>query len=141
MDKETEIRRRINYVADLIQKSDLLIKDESRDDYYEYYRNYREVVAYLNSSIEKSDDSIPELIKPNIFNKRLGGLWTITVLGLLNPFFAILILTMTFPVSFPYLIFRGITVIRTKTRIEEAKLYLIGVVNKLKEQKTEMTTH
>jgi hypothetical protein len=140
MDRETEIRRRINYVMDLIQKSDFTIKGESKDDYFEYYRNYQEVVAYLNRSSEKITGQIPRLIKPNIFNKRLGGLWTIAVLGLLNPFFAILIFAITFPVSLPYLVARGITLRRTKNRIEEAKIYLTGIVNKLKEQKIEMTS-
>jgi hypothetical protein len=140
MDKETEIRRRIKYVTDLLQKSDSVIKGESKDDYYEYYRNYQEVVVYLNRSTEKITDQISKLIKPNIFNKRLGGLWTITVLGLLNPFFAILIFTITFPVSLPYLVVRGINLRRTKNRIEEAKICLTGIVNKLKEQKIEMTS-
>jgi hypothetical protein len=90
MDKETEIRRRIYYVTDLIQKSDRVIKGELKVDYYEYYQNYQEVVEYLNRSPEKINNQAPELIKPNIFNRRLGGLWTLTALGLLNPFFATL---------------------------------------------------
>lgn len=139
MDKETEIRRRINYVTDLLQKSDATIKGESKEDYYEYYRNYQEVVAYLNRSTERIADQIPKLIKPNIFNKRLGGLWTIAILGLLNPFFAILVFAITFPVSLPYLIVRGITLRRTNNRIEEGKIYLTRIVNKLQEQKIEMT--
>ena len=139
MDKETEIRRRINYVTDLIQKSDHVMKGESKIDYYEYYRNYQEVVTYLNRTTEKTHGQTPELIKPTIFNRQLGGLWTITILGLFNPYFAIFIFTMTFPVSFPYLVIRGIILSRTKIRIEETKIYLTGMVNKLKEQKTGMT--
>ncbi|MBS1507140.1 MAG: hypothetical protein JSS79_10890 [Bacteroidetes bacterium] len=139
MDKETEIRRKINYVNDLIQKSDDVIKGESNDDYYEYYRTYREVVVYLNSSTENNSNPIPELIKPNIFNKRLGGLWTITVLGLLNPFFAILIFTITFPITFPYLITRGLFLTQTKNRVEELKICLTTIVNNLKTERIEMT--
>jgi hypothetical protein len=48
MDNETEIRRKINYVTDLTQKSDRVIKGESKADYFEFYRNYQEVIEYLN---------------------------------------------------------------------------------------------
>ena len=135
MDKATEIRRRINYVTAFIQKSDAVIKGESKDDYYQYYRYYTEVVTYLNSSTESTSIQIPGLVKPNIFNKRLGGLWTITIWGLLNPFFAILILTITLPISFPYLVIRGIILARTKNRVEETIICLTQIVNDLKGQR------
>lgn len=99
MDKETEIRRTINYVSDLINESDRVITSASKIDYFDFYKNYREVIAYLNRTNDKINDTVPELVKPNIFNRRLGGLWTISIFGLLNPFFAILIITITFPVS------------------------------------------
>lgn len=100
MDQETEIRRTINYVADLIQKSDAVMKGETKDDYREYYRNYQEAVTYLKQ-IREINTQLPELVKPTIFNKRLGGLWAISVLGLFNPFLTILIFTLTLPVSLP----------------------------------------
>lgn len=140
MDRETELRRRINYVSDLIDKSDLVLTGDSPLDYYDYYRSHREVIEYLIRWDRDTEGQTPELIKPNIFNKKLGGFWTITVLGLLNPFFAILIFTLTFPVSIPYLLIRAIILRRTKNRIEEAKVFLVQSVNRLKEQRVAMTS-
>jgi hypothetical protein len=140
MDKETEIRRTIKYVSDLINESDRVVTGDTKMDYFEFYKNYREVIEYLNRSNDKINDTVPELVKPNIFNRRLGGLWTITILGLLNPFFAILIFTITLPVSIPYVFIRGAILRRTKNRIAEAKIFLTRIINGLKEQKVEMSS-
>jgi hypothetical protein len=139
MDKLTEIRRTINYISDLIDESERMTKSDAGIDYHEYYRNYGEVIGYLKAADGRIGDGIPELVKPNIFNGRIGGLWTITLFGLVNPFLAILIFTITFPVSIPYLIIRGFTIRKTMDRIEDAKIFLNHVLNRLNEQKMEMT--
>ena len=86
MDTTTEIRRRINYLEDLIQKSDAVILCESGEDYREYYRHYQDVATYLNTTVDAGLCHLPQLIKPTIFNSRLGGLLTITIMSVLNPF-------------------------------------------------------
>lgn len=139
MDKEIEIKRKINYVADLVVKTDQAMEINTDIDYYEYYQNYMEVVGYLIRSNEKIDSPIPRLIKPSFFNRQLGVVWTVAVLGIINPYVTIILLTMFFPFLFPYLIIRGITLTRTKNRIDEARLFLVQIVNQLKEQKIEMT--
>lgn len=139
MDRLTEIRRTIHYVSDLADESERMTTSDAGIDYHEYYRSYGEVIAYLKAADELTGEKIPELVKPNIFNRRIGGLWTITLFGLINPFFAILIFTITFPVSIPYLIIRGFTIRKTMDRVEDAKIFLIRILNRLNEQKVEMT--
>ncbi len=120
-------------------KTDQALEFDTTIDYYEYYQNYIEVVGYLIRSSEKVDGPIPELIKPGFFNKQLGVVWTIAVLGIINPYITIILIVIFFPIVFPYLIIRGITIIQTKNRIEEARRFLVEIANRLKEQKIEMT--
>ena len=138
MDKEIEIKRKINYIADLVMKTEQALEIDTAIDYYEYYQNYTEVVSYLIRSNEKMDSPIPELIKPGFFNRQLGAVWTITLLGIINPYITVILLVMFFPVVFPYMIIRGVTMIVTKNKIEEARRFLVEIANRLKEQKIEM---
>lgn len=55
-------------------------------------------------------------------------------------FFAILIFTATLPVSGPYLILRGISLNRTRYRVEEAKISLTSIVNDLKSKQIQLTS-
>jgi len=118
-------------------KTDQALKYDTDIDYYEYYQNYTEVIDYLQRSNEEIDDPIPQLVKPGFFNRQLGVIWTIAVLGVISPVITLILLAMFFPIAFPYLIIRGMVLTLTKNKLEEARVFLMVIVRRLEEQKVE----
>ena len=140
MDAETKTRRTINYLSDLVDELGLINQGKARQSYEIVYQQFNEAKRYILDSelpyekLKQEAEMLPNLIKPSLFNRDIGGALTITVLGgLSNPFVIILILTITFPVSLPYLVVRAFIISKTKSKTDEAKLGLLRIVNGLKD--------
>jgi hypothetical protein len=139
MDRETEKRRTINYLSDLLSKLTTVCAGDTKLFYDQVYSNFIDARQYLVSSpfddgLKMKINNIPHLLKPNIFNRQLGSLWTLSILGFINPFVTLLILTASFPVSLPLLLIRTLIVRQTKQRLEGARIEINEILNKLMEK-------
>ncbi len=141
MDEETRRRRTVYYVADLLKKMTAADKSAFEKCYEQVYQNYHEVKSYLATFSVENDElrtevgTLPVLIRPNFLIRDFEIIWAMTtVLGVLSPFLIIFILLMTFPVSVPFLVIRAAVLRRTRSRVSEAEIVLIRVLNKLKEK-------
>jgi hypothetical protein len=140
MDTEAQTRRTINYLTDIVDELTLINSDEPKLSYEQVYQRFNEARQYILSSFPADEvlrneaETLPTLVRPTIFNRDKGGILTVAILGLVNPFATILILTITFPISLPYLTIRAFVTRETKSRTDEAKFRLTRIVNRLKEQ-------
>ncbi len=139
MDRETEKRRTINYLSDLVTKLTTVCAGDTKLFYDQLYLNFVEARQYLIASpfddgLKMRINDIPNLVKPNVFNRQLGSHWTLSLLGFINPYLTLIIFTFSFPVSFPLLIIRTLVVRQTKLRIDEARIQVNGILNKLIEK-------
>src|SRR5258708_9698199 len=137
---ETKTRRTINYLSDLVDELGLINQGKAKQSYEIVYQQFNEARRYilgselLDEELRQEVDRLPNLIRPSLFNMNVGGALTVTVLGgLSNPFVTILILTILFPVSLPYLAVRAFMTSKTKSKTDQAKIGLSRIVNRLKD--------
>ena len=91
-------------------------------DYSEFQRSYSENLNFLRTvdfptAIRERIENLPEFPKPSILTAQLGGEYFL-VFGLLAPFFGILLITLTAPISIPLILWNISTRNQIKTKIE-----------------------